>query len=92
MLERFQAAGGSIQQNEMPPSLTPDLLAAARLNKRQERVYRECVEKDTPIDVVARWIGILEGKTVDVSQVSRIKRQAIRRVKAAKAALVKSVK
>jgi hypothetical protein len=92
MIERYREAGGTIGRPTLPHPLTEEVLAAAKLNKRQEMVYRECVEKNTPIEVMARRIGNLEGKTVDVSQVSRIKRQAVRKVEAAKIRLAKSVK
>jgi Sigma-70 region 2 len=89
---RYRAAGGTIRRREGPTPLTPELLAAARLNKRQEMVYREWFENGSPIAAIARRIGNLEGKTVDDRQVYRIKRQAIRRIEAAKALLAKSVR
>jgi hypothetical protein len=90
--ERYRAAGGTIQRREGPTPPTPELLAAARLNKRQEMVYREWFENGSPIAAIARRIGNLEGKTVDERQVYRIKRQAIRRIEAAKSRFAKSVR
>jgi Sigma-70 region 2 len=82
MKERWEASGGSVKVKEAPIKVTAELLAAARLNKRQELVLEE-YEKGSPVAAIARRIGNLEGKTIDETQVSRIRRQADRKLKAA---------
>jgi hypothetical protein len=55
------------------------------LNERQAMIYERCILRDTPIANVAEWIGQREGKPLDVSQVSRIKAQVIRRIESYRA-------
>jgi RNA polymerase sigma factor (sigma-70 family) len=75
---RFFAGGGAIRTSRRGPSLTDDLKRAiARLNPRQQVVYRGRVLTDPPVprDELARQLGI-----ADSTQISRILRQAERKV------------
>ena len=80
--KRRKASGESVAVKEAPIKVTPELLAAARLNKRQQLVLEES-EKGSPVAAIARRIGNIEGKTIDETQVSRIRRQVDRKLKAA---------
>ena len=69
---RYLAGGGAIKRRT--PALTEDLKGAiARLNRRQELVYRSRVLTDPPVPrgKIARELGIK-----DSTQISRILRQA----------------
>jgi hypothetical protein len=72
---RYLESGGSIKRRTpRTPTLTEDLQRAiAKLNARQEAVYRGRVLTDPPVtrDRLARQLGIR-----DSTQISRIQRQA----------------
>ena len=73
---RYLAGGGAISRRT--PALTEDLKGAiARLNPRQQMVYRSRVLTDPPVprDKIARQLRIR-----DSTQISRIQRQAERKI------------
>jgi RNA polymerase sigma factor (sigma-70 family) len=73
---RYLAAGGTIKRRK--PTMTEELEAAiSRLNARQQAVYRGRVLIDPPVsrERLARELGIR-----DSTQISRIQRQAERKV------------
>lgn len=70
----FLATGGTVKRTT--PLLNEQLEAAIKtLKPNEQMVYRECYLKDTPIETVACRLNIRH-----VSQISRIKKRAIKKV------------